>query len=93
MHGNCPDFWHVGVGEIPVITLEMVCQVYYCYVNCLKLYGIECYGSCSKQNLHCLQIIQNKFLKILRWKDSLYNIKLHKDWGYSWSMKFMNEPY
>ena len=55
-------------------------KLYFSFVYSRIKYGIEVYGSCSKTQLHRLQVIQNGLLKILMKKNRRYDTnQLHLD--------------
>ena len=47
------------------VSLRISKQLYYAFIYSRIQYGIEAYGSCAKESLSKLQIMQNKLLKLL----------------------------
>ena len=47
------------------VTLRISKQLYYAFIYSRIQYGIEAYGSCAKETMSKLQIMQNKLLKLL----------------------------
>ena len=48
-----------------IVSLRILKQLYYALNYSRIQYGIEAYGSCAKESLSKLQIMQNKLLKLL----------------------------
>ena len=47
------------------VSLRIARQLYFAFIYSRIQYGIEAYGSCAKETISKLQIIQNKLLKLL----------------------------
>ena len=52
-----------------VVSLRISKQLCYAFIYSRIQYGIEAYGSCAKESLSKLQIMQNKLLKLLFKRD------------------------
>ena len=62
------------------VSLRISKQLYYAFVHSRIQYGIEAYGSCTKETMSKLQIMQNKLLKwLLKWDRRTPTDLLHKE--------------
>ena len=62
------------------VDKKIIRKLYFSFIYSRIKYGIEVYGSCSKTQLHRLQVIQSGLLKILLRKDRRYDTnQLHSD--------------
>ena len=62
------------------VSKQLARQLYYAFIFPQNKYGIETYGASSSGKVKQIQIIQNKLMKIILWKDRLTPTNaLHKD--------------
>ena len=62
------------------VSKQLAMQLYYAFIFPHIKYGIETYGASSSGKVKQIQIIQNKLMKIILWKDRLTPTNaLHKD--------------
>ena len=61
------------------VSLRISKQLYYAFIYSRIQYGIEAYGSCAKETMSKLQIMQNKLLKLLlKWDRRTSTDFVHK---------------
>ena len=62
------------------INKSLARTIYFTCINSVIKYGIEIYGATTKSNLHRIQVLQNKLLKVLTKKEFRYSTnQLHID--------------
>ena len=62
------------------VSLRISKQLYYAFIYSRIQYGIEAYGSCAKETMSKLQIMQNKLLKLLlKWDRRTSTDFVHKE--------------
>ena len=85
-------YWHMHVEHVynsllkyfgifnhvkTMISKKIASQLYFAFIRSRIKYGIEVFGDCANEYLQKLQVIQNKFLKLLSNLDRRTSNELH----------------